>query len=102
MTIRTGKLELAMRAGLLPLALLFAFLPSAGQSLLDIPCLFDSLLGHECIGCGMKSAVAAALSGGVSGGWQRASSINPLAPAVTALLAGISANAWYNIWKRGI
>ena len=72
-----------VQLGLLPLATLYAFLPPALASRIDLPCLWLTLFGVACPGCGLKSAISCLLHGDFA----RALAINALSPLVLALLA---------------
>ncbi len=72
-----------MQLGLLPLVVVYAMLPPALASRIDIPCLWTALLGVICPGCGLKSALSRLLHGDFAGGV----AINALSPLVLALLA---------------
>lgn len=73
----------AVQLGLLPLAVLYAFLPPALADRIDLPCLWLTLFGAACPGCGLKSAISCLLHGDFA----RALTINALSPLVLALLA---------------
>ena len=72
-----------MPLALLPAALLYALLPPFWARLLDVPCLWTALLGVNCPGCGLKTALSCL----VHGDFAKGMGINPLAPLVLALLA---------------
>lgn len=72
-----------MQLALLPAALLYALLPPVWARLLDVPCLWTALLGVNCPGCGLKTALSCL----VHGDFAKGIGINPLAPLVLALLA---------------
>ena len=72
----------AVQLGLLPLATLYAALPPALATWIDVPCLWTALLGVICLGCGFKSALARLLHGDLAGGV----AINALSPVVLALV----------------
>lgn len=69
----------------LPLALVYWAAPDGVRALLDVPCLFTALLGLQCPGCGLKTAIVAIFDGDLSRAW----AINPLAPVALALLVWV-------------
>ena len=74
-----------LKLSLLPLAAIYWAAPEGIRALLDLPCLFTMLVGLQCPGCGLKTAITAIIDGDLSRAW----TINPLAPAVFALLIAI-------------
>lgn len=57
-------------------------MPEPARAIVDLPCLFTMILGLQCPGCGLKTAIVALIDGDLS----RALTINPVAPIVLALM----------------
>lgn len=87
-----------INVAMLPTILLYWALPARWRVILDIPCLFSTLTGVKCPGCGMKTAILRLLELD----WHGAVAVNPLAPAALSCIVCISANSFVNlVWREG-
>jgi hypothetical protein len=75
-----------LQAALLPLVLVYWLLPPGARAMLDVPCIFTTLFGVHCPGCGMKTAIIQLL--GLD--WRSAMATNPLSPAALGAVAWLS------------
>jgi len=84
--------------GLLPLALLYQYLPPALKIVFDVPCLFSLVTGHNCYACGLKTALGHVFSGRFG----PAMDINPLSPIVALILVYLFLSAFFEGEKESV